>query len=426
MITAPAPPPHRDAAPRTPAEPLAAPPEVPEPSPRSRVVVPIAVVLCLASLGAGVYSLGVAPMLAARADLRAQTQDRAAENPSVPVVRAAPGKALSTIRLPARLVALQDTSVYPREGGYIREINADIGDAVAEGQVLAVIDTPVLDQQIAEALSAINVAESRLAEAVAQAAQSDAQLRRLLSVQDARAVSAQTIDDAKAKSDADLASVGAAEATLQSARVSRQRLEEQKAFATIRAPFKGEITSRDFDVGALVIADKTDTARPLFRITSRDELRVFVDAPQSAALAVAPGQDIAVTVAEIPGRKFLGKVVRASAALDANQRTRLVEGRLPNHDHALLPGMFTEVTFDVPRPDAPVVLPGEAMLIRDGKPAIAVVTSDGTLEYRTVDVSRDLGATVDIARGVEPGELVVINMTRQLDPGAKVRAVERK
>jgi RND family efflux transporter MFP subunit len=390
------------------------------------ILVPTTLLLLIAGLGVAVVGLGVIPRLRARADLEQRTTDRIAERPRVTVVRAAASSGRQQITLPARLQALLAAAIYPREGGYVKEIKVDIGDTVEAGQVLAVIDTPVLDQQIL--LSGANVysMEAKEVQAEAQAKVSETTYKRLMSLNDPRAVSQQSIDDAKGKNDVDAAALVAARAALKAQKADLERLRQQKELATIVAPFAGEISERGYDVGDLVIADKTDTSRPIYRLADRGQIRVFIDLPQTVAAAVAPGQDFGLDVRELPGRKMTGKIVRVSAAMDTATRTRLAEGRVENSERLLLPGMFAEVTLTVYGAGAKAIVPGEAMLVRDGKTQLAIVGEDGRLAYRDVTIGRDSGATVEILAGVAPGERVVVNLARQVPAGASVEAVERE
>lgn len=392
----------------------------------ARTLVPTLLLVLLVGVAVCVYFFGILPRAQARAELEARTAERVGAPPRVLVARVAAAPPTQKLALPARLEASMDASLYAREGGFVREQRADLGDRVEAGAVLAVLDTPVLDGQMAEAASAVTLAAARVSVARAVSDQSDLSLRRVESIDNPRAISQQAVDDARARAAADRASLEAARAAEESAKVTLARLGEQKAQATIRAPFAGEITQRGYDVGALIVADKPDTTRPVFRLTNRDELRVFVQAPQSAALAVAEGQEVAVTIRELPGRVFRGKVARASASVDASSRTRLVEARLDNKDHALLPGMFAECTFSIPRSTEQALIPGDALMIRDGKTQAAVVDAEGVLRYRVIEIARDLGTAIELRSGVKPGERVAVNLARQPAEGTKVEAVERK
>jgi hypothetical protein len=248
-------------------------------------------------------------------------------------------------------------------------------------------------------------------------------------VGDARAVSQQTLDEAAANEKSDAATLAAARADLASVEAAGHKLEAQKSLARIVAPFDGEITARGYDAGALIVADRIDAARPIFRVTNREEIRAFVDVPQSFAASIAAGQSIDLTVRELAGRHFDAKITRAAPELDRTTRTRLVEARVANADHALLPGMFAEAAIASVRAAGTTMVPGEAILIRDGKQALAVIDAQDTLHYIVVTLGRDNGAQVEVlggaASGVPAGARLAVGLSRQPADGAKVAPVAR-
>lgn len=391
---------------------------------RARVVVPVSFAVLLLAFGAAVIFLGVIPRVQAKASLVQRTNERLAEKPRVSAVAAVGAGAEAKIELPARLQALVAAAIFPREGGYVKEIKADIGDKVTAGQVLAIIDTPVLDQQILSLTAGVATSTAKVKQAEAQAKSSSTTLKRLKSVEQG-VVSQQSIDDAQGKADVDIAALVAANAELDATKANVERLRQQKELATIIAPFAGEIGERGYDVGDLVIADKTDSNKPIYRVADRAQMRVFIDLPQSAAVRVEPGHTIKLSVRELPGRVFEGRIVRIAAAMDTATRTRLAEARVENPQGELLPGMFAEVSLTIPGAARGVLVPGEALLIREGKAQVAIVGKDGKLEYRKVEIGRDNGAKIEILEGIAPGESVVVNLARQLAPGTGVEIVEK-
>ncbi len=398
---------------------------VPQISRRARFVVPVSFALLLLAFAAAVVFLGVIPRVQAKASLVQRTNDRLAEKPRVSVVPAASAGAEERVELPARLQALVSAAIFPREGGYVKEIRADIGDKVTMGQVLAIIDTPVLDQQIRSAGANVATSNAKVLQAIAQAKASDATIRRLKAVEKG-VVSQQAIDDAQGKADVDAAAVTAARAELEAQQAILQSLQQQKELATIVAPFAGDIAERGYDVGDLVIADKTDSNKPIYRMSDREHMRVFIDLPQSAAVRVEAGHTIKLSVRELPGKVFEGKIVRVSSAMDTATRTRLAEARVENPSRELLPGMFAEVNLTIPGGAKGVLIPGEALIIREGKAQVAVVGKDGKIDYRKVVIGRDNGAKIEILEGIEPGESVVVNLARQMTVGTPVEIVERQ
>jgi RND family efflux transporter MFP subunit len=389
------------------------------------VLVPLTLVLLIAGGGVLAVMAGVIPTRRDQAELAQRTAEQLAKPPRMVVAEAKAGPESVNIVLPARVEAVREAPLYPRESGYLAKLLVDIGDRVKAGQTLAMLETPVLDQELHAAEANIRTAEARVAETDAQLTISRSMLERLRGVNDARAISPQDLDDANGRVAADGAAQQAAKAALESARASLKQLNERKSLANIVAPFDGEIGQRGYDAGALVIADKTDASRPIFTLTDRSEIRAFVDLPQSAAVLVRTGQPVELTVRELRGQTFKGEVVRASASMTIATRTRLVESRIANPNGVLLPGMFGEVRLSVARDQPATVVPGEAILMRGNKSGVAVIGKDGRISYREVTIGRDTGVTVEILSGVSPGERVAVSLARQPDEGTVVDAVER-
>jgi RND family efflux transporter MFP subunit len=387
--------------------------------------IPLALGGMVVVIGALVLVLGVLPAFARRAALNEATAERVAELPRVVFVETTQSPGTSTVVLPARLDALQETKLYAQMGGYLGPMMADLGDVVRAGQVLVEIETPILDRQLEQNQAAEGVATAKIDLAKARLDLAKATLARLQSVGDSRAISKQAIDEAAANEKTDAANLQAARADLAAVEADGRRLQAQKQLARIVAPFDGEITARGFDAGALVVADKTDAALPIFTLTNREEIRAFVDVPQSWSAAVQLGEPIAFSVKELRHRTFNVQVARMAPNLNETTRTRLVEARIPNADHQLLPGMFAEATLTLTRPTSTATVPGEAIVIRDGKTTLAVIGDDDTLRYLPVDLGRDTGLQVEVLTEIPPRTRVAVNLAKHLPEGSKVRPIAR-
>lgn len=376
-------------------------------------------------IAAAVVVLGVIPALQRRSALASDASARVALHPRVVFVEAAMAPASTRVTLPARIEARQQTSLFSQVSGYLGPMLADVGDHVSKGQLLVEIRTPIVDRQLEQNASSREVAVARVDQAAARLALATASLARLRSVSDARAISQQAIDEAAANERSDSATLAAARAELAAVEADGRRLAEIKQLARIVAPFDGEVTLRSHDEGTLIVADRADTARPIFAVTDRGEVRAFVDVPQSLASSIEIGQPLTITVRELPGRAFSAAVLRMAPTLSDPTRTRLVEARLSNADHALLPGMFVEASLEVRRESSTAFVPGEALLVREGRAMVAVVDPDDTLRYAPVEVGRDSGTLVEILDGIRPGERVAINFSLQFAPGTHVEPVPR-
>jgi RND family efflux transporter MFP subunit len=356
----------------------------------------VAVVLIVAAFVAGLI-----PRLRVRQTTIQETRELA--TPTVTVVSAAPGQAAAAIPLPAEVKAFVEASIYARASGYLKRWLADIGASVTAGQLLAEIDTPELDQDLARARAELARAEAGLALAKTTAA-------RWTELLKTSSVSEQETAEKKA----DLALKAAA---VEAERANVQRLENLKSFARVTAPFDGIITARKTDIGQLITAAGN---HELFRLAQTRTLRVFVSVPQSLARTVAPGQSAEVTFPELPGRRFQAKVVRTAGAVDTDSRTLLTELSLDNTHGELLSGSYAQVRFTETHSTAALTLPSNALLFRAEGMQVGVVGADDKVALRSIKLGRDFGKTVEVLEGLSSTERVILNPSDSLTAGAAV------
>ena len=383
---------------------------------------------------AGLLTVGIVPRVRRDAELRA------AEDPqnrllSVSVAVPRPAPATTELDLPGNIQAFQETPVYARVDGYLRQWFADIGDRVGGGQVLAEIETPELDQQVSQAEAALSQAQATLAQTEASLQQMKANLdlarisaQRWAALLADGAVSRQDVDEKQSQYDAARASTDAAQANVDATRANvaanvanLQRLRALTSFKRVVAPYRGIITARTVDRGALITAGSGAASAPLFRIAETDTLRIFVNVPQTFVRSIVPGQEAKILVREFPGRTFVGKVSRDASALDATSRTLLTEVVVHNTDLTLRPGMYAQVRFSVVGADPPVLIPATALVIRAEGPQVAVVQGDQTVHFQKVELGRDLGATVEVVSGLRGDERLIVNIPDGLKEGVPVR-----
>ena len=318
------------------------------------------------------------------------TQEQAI--PTVALVTPQRGGEVRELVLPGNVEAFYTASIHAQVSGYVQEWRKDIGAKVRQGDVLAVIDTPELDQSI-------TVAESELARAKANLALAKVTAERWNSLRASAAVSQQTADEKTAAARASAAEVDAAEASL-------NRLKAQKTFAKIVAPFDGVVTARNIDVGALVRADAANGTE-LFAVSDVHQMRIYVPVPQNYAAEMKDGMKATLQLPEYPDRKFDATIDTSAHAIDQKSRTLLVELLADNKDDALFPGAFTRVHFQIP-PDANAVLvPASALIYRDNAIQVAVVGPDDRVRLQKVQIARDLGTKVEITRGLSKDERIV-------------------
>jgi membrane fusion protein, multidrug efflux system len=349
---------------------------------------------------------GLVPRWVHRKALRAETRELAIQ--TVSVVSPAPGKAVTGLTLPAEIKALVEAPIYARTSGYLKRYLVDIGAHVKAGDLLAEIDTPELNQELAQGRAQLVQADAALALAKMTAA-------RWADLLKSASVSEQ--ESAEKQSDLELKA-----ANVEAARANVRRLEDMQAFERVTAPFAGTITARDTDIGQLIAAG---SSRELFRLAQTGTLRVYVRVPQAAARSVAPGQLAELTIPELPGRVFPAKVVRTSEAMSTDSRTLLTELEVDNSKGEILAGTYAQARFTDARVDPTLTLPSNTLLFRAEGPQVGVLGLNDKVELRSVTLGRDFGPTIEIIGGVTPSDQVIMNPSDSLVSGTIVRVAGR-
>jgi RND family efflux transporter MFP subunit len=383
--------------------------------PSSTRVVAIGLV-SLAVIGAA-FVIGYLPRHKAKAELVAETKVESAGNLRVQVFTPKAKSSDRAMTLPASVQALEEAVIYPRASGYIKTWKVDIGDAVKEGQLLADIDTPEVEQQLAQAKAQLAQAEAALVQAKANKGYSETNLQRLSALAPKGVTSQQELEKAQAQSVVDLSSVEVAQANVEAQKANIGRIQQQLGFSRVTAPFAGTINQRNIERGTLV-----STSTPLFRLSQTDTVRVFIQMPQDVAPSVKVDAPAQVSVREFPGRTFEGKVARTAAALDPSSRTMQTEIRVPNEKHELLAGMYAQVAVTLPSPHRVWELPATAVLTDAGGVRVAIV-ENGKIHMSKVSVERDNGATMDISSGITDTDKIVKLGTAELFEGRAVDVV---
>jgi RND family efflux transporter MFP subunit len=329
--------------------------------------------------------------------------------PTVALVSPKRGSLASEVVLPGDVEAFYNAAIHGQTSGYVREWRKDIGAKVHQGEILAVVDTPELDERIA-------VAESELVKAKADQALARVTAQRWSSLRNSAAVSQQAVDEKESDANAKNAEVEAAKANL-------DRLKALKAFDNIVAPFDGVVTARNIDIGSLVKADSNDAAA-LFTVADIDQMRVYVRAPQSYAAALKVGMKATLKLPEYPDRTFEATIETTSGAIDKKSRSLLVELYADNKDGALAPGAFARVHFQIPPDPKALRLPANALLFRDSGTEVATVGLDSRIVLKKVRIARDFGSEVEIAGGLSVGERIVGNPPDSIADGEEVRLAD--
>jgi RND family efflux transporter MFP subunit len=364
----------------------------------------VAGVLAIVVLGI-LIAIGILSRVHAEATLATVSQQDAVL--SVAVTTPVAGAAAQEITLPANTQAFIDTPIYARTSGYLRKWYADIGTHVHTGELLAVIETPELDQQVKQAQSDLATAQSN-----EQIAQITAQ--RWTKLLAKNAVSKQETDQA-------MSDLRGRQSALEAAQANVMRLQQLQGFERIYAPFDGVITARNIDIGSLIQAGDSNSPRAeLFHMASTDKLRLFVPVPEVYTNQVRNGSHVVVTSDAVPGEKFTGTIARNSDAIDLSSRTLNVEVDVVNSEHKLLPGQYAFIHLPIPPSASSMTLPSGALLFRGEGLRVGVVR-DGRVRLLPVEVGHDYGASVEITSGLAAHDQVILNPPDSLADGERVK-----
>lgn len=387
-------------------------------------------VLALAVL----LAIGIVPRVLRNREARDIVHASTVLLPQVIVVHPQTAPAQSSLSLPGNLEPMYSASVFARTNGYVEKRFVDIGSHVKAGQILAIISTPEVDQQLnqanADVLQAAAVVEQ--SKAALQQAQANLDIARITKDRYSpliarHAVTQQSLDEADqaftaraADVAAANANIGVAEASLQSRRANVERLMQLQGFERVVAPFDGVVTARNVEQGDLVNDGSGNGARSLFTVAQSNVLRVQVEVPQSSALSIKTGQQATLTVEERPGRQYVATVTRNAESVNLAARTMLTEVQVDNHDGSLVPGMYGQVKFVVTESQPSLIIPSTALVIDKNGTHVVSVSADSRVHFVPVDIGQDMGAQVEISQGLHDGETLVTNPSDLLSDGQKV------
>ena len=374
--------------------------------PKYRAV--LGVLVAVALLGAVIY-FGIRSRVA-----EAKTLARATEQSAVPIVNVIHpkrGAPTSEIVLPGGAQAFVDAPIYARSNGYLKKWYFDIGARVKQGQLLAEIETPEVDQQLEQARSELETAKANLNLAMTTADR----WKKLL---EEDSVSKQETDQA-------VSNLQAQKATVASNAANVHRLEELQSFEKVYAPFDGIITARNTDVGALINAGAATTpGRELFHLAAIHTVRVYVSVPEVYSRAGIPGAIATLTLDEFPGQVFRGTLARNANTIDPISRTLLVEVDVDNPAGQLLPGAYTSVHLKLPERTRSVTIPANTLLFRAEGLRVGVVKNNH-VALIPAKIGRDYGDTVEVLSGLQPADAIIVDPSDSLINGAEVQVRDR-
>lgn len=356
----------------------------------------------------GIVVYGLLARLSKGNTVRAETAQMAV--PSVAVVSPQHTAPAQEIVLPGNVQPFISSPIYARTNGYVKNWYADIGAHVRKGQLLAVIDTPEVDQQLAQSRSNLATAQANLKLA-------EITKTRYMGLLATHAVAQQDADNAEGTYNANKAIVEADQANV-------RQLETLQSFEKVYAPFDGIITARNTDIGQLINSGNSgNTKTDLFHVSQPGKLRVYINVPEQYSKAAAPGLTANLTLAEFPGRQFQGKLVRTSNAINFATRTLTAEVDVDNPSGELLTGAYTEVHLKVPGQTASYLVPVSTLIFRSQGLQLAVV-NNGNVVLTPVTPGRDFGEQIEIVSGLKGDESIIVSPPDSIVTGQKVQVVK--
>jgi RND family efflux transporter MFP subunit len=369
-------------------------PEQPSPTPSQESAIKKSAIKWFLAIPALLFLGGAAVLLLRSRESRALAASNAtsiAEPVSVtyPQQRAADGE----ISLPSTLQAYADSPIYARTSGYLAHWYADIGTHVHEGQLLAVIQSPEVDQEL-------NQARAMLSQTQANVALAEVTAKRYQDLIHTNAVAQQEVDTSNQNMSAQKAGLQAADANV-------KRLEQIQSFERVVAPFDGVITQRLINEGDLINAGNGGNGAQLFRISKISTMRVFIPVPEVYGSQITPGLKADLTLTELPKDKFEGAVVRTSHSIDSASHTLLTEIDVPNPTGKLLPGAYANLHLRLAQQPQELLVPTGAVLFQAAGPQVVTVNANNQLELRKVAIGSDLGNMIQITGGLSPTDRVV-------------------
>ena len=352
---------------------------------------------------------GILPRVRARSTLRKETAELAV--PTVAVVKPKPSAPAQEIVLPASVQPYINSPIFARTNGYLKKWYVDIGAHVRKGQLLAEIETPEVDQQLRQSRANLATAEANLNLSKITADRCQGLLKT----------------DSVAKQDADNAvgTYNANHAIVQAQQANVRQLEELQSFEKIYAPFDGVITNRNTDIGALITAGSNGgPSTELFQIAQPNKLRVYVNVPEAYSLGAKPGLPAELMLAEYPGRRFPGTLVRTAEAIDPNTRTLLVEISVNNPTGSLFSGAYAEVHMKLPGAPSSFILPVDTLLFRSEGLRVVTITDGKHAELRQITIGHDYGSEVEVIAGLTANDLVIVDPPDAIVNGQEVRIAQ--
>jgi RND family efflux transporter MFP subunit len=380
-------------------------------------------VAVFAALLLALFLIGYIPSERQEKKVRSEAAARGAEKPAVQWLHPTEFVGEKDVTLPCDVTAYEQTAIYTRTSGYLKEWNYDIGQHVEKGQLMAIIATPEVDAELAQSKATLEQSEANVTKAQADLELARVTLQRYVDAQKTSpgSVTQEDVDTHKSQYDDAVAALKQVKASVTQAKANVEQLQVTVDFDHVTAPFSGTVTARNYDVGALL---SPTTSKEIFDLAQTDKLRVFVNVPQGYANNIKEGQKAYLAVRNFPRQEFEGTVTLTAGAVDPNTRTLRVQIDFDNKNGKLFAGEYGQVRLPVTEQQPVSIIRSSALVFNAAGTEVATLDSDNKVRIKTITIGRDLGTELEVTSGLSPQDRVIVNPAEQTTEGAEVTGEE--
>lgn len=380
-------------------------------------------VVVFAALLVGLFLVGFIPSWREQRKVRSEAAARGSAKPSVQWLRPTTFTGEKDVTLPCDVAAYQQTAIFTRTNGYLKEWRYDIGQHVEKGQLMAIIETPEVDAELAQSKATLEQSQANVTKSEADLELARVTLQRYTDAQKTSpgSVTQEDVDTKRSAYDDAMAALKQAKANVTQAQANVQQLQVTVDFEHVSAPFSGTVTARNYDVGALL---SPNTSREIFDLAETDKLRVFVNVPQGYANNIREGQKAYLVVRNFPGHEFEGTVALTAGSVDPNTRTLRVQIDFDNKEGKLFAGEYGQVRLPVSAQQPVSIIRSSSLVFNAAGTEVATLGADNKVHIKNITIGRDLGTELEVNSGLTADDRVILNPAEQTTEGAEVEAAE--